>query len=138
MTDDSFLPDDPNTVPRSKLSVDELVGSRLHLCRELLNLSLDDAALIFGVNAEQLRLIESGQRRVGAQQLSRIAQTLQLSIIWFFIGEPKDRFAPEFDVLDPEDQILKLSDDIAAIQNPASRLLVVKLARILAERVANA
>lgn len=70
--------------------VDLHVGDRLRLKRRLTGVTQDDLANAIGVSAQQLRKYESGQNRVSAASLYRIAAQLGVPMAYFFEGFEDD------------------------------------------------
>ncbi|MFD2236724.1 helix-turn-helix domain-containing protein [Aureimonas populi] len=66
--------------------IDVHVGSRLRLLRTARRLSLEELGRRIGVTYQQIQKYETGANRVSASTLYRIAQTLEVSISYFFDG----------------------------------------------------
>ncbi|WP_316182292.1 helix-turn-helix domain-containing protein [Bradyrhizobium sp. SZCCHNRI1009] len=64
--------------------VDQHVGTRLRLRRNLLDLSQDDLARRLGVTAQLIQKYEAGETRISASRLYEIANQLAVPITWFF------------------------------------------------------
>lgn len=73
------------------------LGERLRQAREYLNLSQDEVAKYLGVPRTALTNIESGQRRVDAIELKRLADLYRQSVS-HFTGEEEDAAALPADV----------------------------------------
>ena len=61
-----------------------LLGQRIRLAREQLGISQEDLAHQWGKQQYQVSKIETGQRRVYAHDLPRLAQVLHVPISHFF------------------------------------------------------
>ena len=64
--------------------VDQHVGTRLRLRRNLLDLSQDDLARRLGLTAQLIQKYEAGETRISASRLYEIANQLAVPITWFF------------------------------------------------------
>ena len=64
--------------------VDEHVGRRLRLRRNLLGLSQDDLAKRLGLTSQLIQKYEAGETRISASRLYGIAGQLAVPITWFF------------------------------------------------------
>jgi transcriptional regulator with XRE-family HTH domain len=64
--------------------VDEHVGRRSRLRRNLLGLSQDELAKRLGVTSQLIQKYEAGETRISASRLYEIAAQLGVPIIWFF------------------------------------------------------
>jgi transcriptional regulator with XRE-family HTH domain len=75
--------------------VDEHVGRRLRLRRNLLGLSQDDLAKRLGLTSQLIQKYEAGETRISASRLYSIAGQLAVPITWFFdeLEDKKRTFA---------------------------------------------
>lgn len=64
--------------------VDEHVGRRLRLRRNLLGLSQDELARRLGLTSQLIQKYEAGETRISASRLYGIATQLAVPITWFF------------------------------------------------------
>lgn len=64
--------------------VDEHVGKRLRLRRNLLGLSQDELARRLGLTSQLIQKYEAGETRISASRLYGIAAQLAVPITWFF------------------------------------------------------
>jgi ribosome-binding protein aMBF1 (putative translation factor) len=64
--------------------VDEHVGKRLRLRRNLLGLSQDELARRLGLTSQLIQKYEAGETRISASRLYGIAGQLAVPITWFF------------------------------------------------------
>jgi transcriptional regulator with XRE-family HTH domain len=67
-------------------SLDAYVGSRIRLRRKLKGLSQQALGASIGVTYQQVQKYEQGSNRVGASRLVKIAEALDVSVIFFFEG----------------------------------------------------
>lgn len=88
------------------MSVSGRIGLEIKLLREKLKLSAKDLAERVGLSPSQISRLESGQRRVDAVVLSKIARALEVSPSYFFEGiEPgADDAAEPPEGAEPEDE----------------------------------
>ena len=85
---------------KSKSSDDESVdrqklGARLREAREYLGLSQDEVAKYLGIPRTALSHVESGQRRVDALELKKLAQLYKRPVVYFTGGSQSDAGMPE-------------------------------------------
>jgi transcriptional regulator with XRE-family HTH domain len=73
--------------------VDEHVGKRLRLRRNLLGLSQDELAKRLGLTSQLIQKYEVGETRISASRLYGIAVHLAVPITWFF-DELEDKKRP--------------------------------------------
>jgi transcriptional regulator with XRE-family HTH domain len=64
--------------------VDQHVGKRLRLRRNLLDLSQDELARRLGLTAQLIQKYEAGETRISASRLYDVATQLAVPITWFF------------------------------------------------------
>ena len=64
--------------------VDQHVGKRLRLRRNLLDLSQDELARRLGLTAQLIQKYEAGETRISASRLYDVAMQLAVPITWFF------------------------------------------------------
>src|SRR5215475_12108612 len=64
--------------------VDEHVGKRLRLRRNLLGLSQDELAKRLGLTSQLIQKYEAGETRISASRLYGMAVQLAVPITWFF------------------------------------------------------
>jgi transcriptional regulator with XRE-family HTH domain len=99
--------------------VDEHVGRRLRLRRNLLGLSKDELAKRLGVTSQLIQKYEAGETRISASRLYEIAVQLAVPIIWFFDElEDKKRSPVE------SEQTSEVQDWSELITKPESRQLL--------------
>lgn len=85
---------------KSKSSGDESVdrqklGARLREAREYLGLSQDEVAKYLGIPRTALSHIESGQRRIDALELKKLAQLYKRPVVYFTGESQSDTGMPE-------------------------------------------
>jgi transcriptional regulator with XRE-family HTH domain len=85
--------------------VDEHVGKRLRLRRNLLGLSQDDLARRLGLTSQLIQKYEAGETRISASRLYGIAVQLAVPITWFFdeLEDKKRPSAPSKQASEAED-----------------------------------
>jgi transcriptional regulator with XRE-family HTH domain len=64
--------------------VDQHVGKRLRLRRNLVELSQDDLGRRIGLTAQLIQKYEAGETRISASRLYEISAQLAVPITWFF------------------------------------------------------
>lgn len=69
--------------------VDQHVGKRLRLRRNLLDLSQDELARRLGLTAQLIQKYEAGETRISASRLYDVATQLAVPITWFFEELPE-------------------------------------------------
>ena len=80
------MPDNDNDNPKSSNdeSVDrQMLGARLREAREYLGLSQDEVAKYLNIPRTALSHIESGQRRIDALELKKLAQLYKRPVVYF-------------------------------------------------------
>jgi len=80
------MPRDGGTKPARP--VDEHVGARIRLRRNLLGLSQMELGSRIGVTFQQVQKYENGTNRIGAGRLQHISSALQVPPAFFFDGAP--------------------------------------------------
>ena len=69
-------------------TVDQHIGKRMQLRRNMLGLSLKDLASACGVTFQQIQKYESADNRISASRLFEIGTAMQTPISFFFSGLP--------------------------------------------------
>ncbi|KAA5802280.1 helix-turn-helix transcriptional regulator [Alkalicaulis satelles] len=118
--------------------IDQYVGRRLKLRRNMLSLSQQNLAEALGVTFRQVQKYENGRNRIGAGRLFELAGILDVEVAFFYEGLIR---RPSKD--SPDDatlrKLLETRDgvDIAraflAIDSPAVRRQLIGLARALGQ-----
>ena len=86
---------DNTTEQRDESAVErEFLSRRLREAREYLNLSQDEVAKRIGIARAAISLIESGQRRVDALELSKFARVYQRPVSHFTSEQLEDSEVP--------------------------------------------
>src|SRR5579872_3281033 len=75
--------------------IDLHVGERLRLRRLMVSVFEDELGSMVGVTPHQIRKYECGTHRIGASQLYRLGQALDVPVSYFFDGLPLDVRIPE-------------------------------------------
>ena len=74
-------------IGRPDTELNNVIGSRIKLARESLNMTLKWLAGELGVSYQQLQKYESGKNRVSAARLWRIAEALNCPMDFFFLDD---------------------------------------------------
>ena len=72
--------------PREANQIDEHVGSRVRLRRQLLKMSQEKLGDELGVTFQQVQKYERGSNRVGASRLYALSHVLDVPVSFFFDG----------------------------------------------------
>ena len=71
--------------------IDEYIGNRVRMRREMLAMSQQKLGAAIGVTRQHVQKCEAGTRRLSACQLYRIANVLKIPPAFFFEGAPQAR-----------------------------------------------
>ena len=125
--------------------IDVHVGSRVRLQRTLVKMSQEKLGEALGVTFQQVQKYEKGTNRIGASRMQQIAETLGVSISFFFEGAPGSEDNTEgvgmreadtanyvTDFLSTSEGI-ELNSAFVRIPNAAVRRKIIDLVRILAD-----
>jgi len=74
--------------------VDQHVGSRVRLRRQMLAMSQEKLGAALDLTFQQVQKYERGANRIGASRLQQISQILQVPVEFFFEGAPNASLAP--------------------------------------------
>ena len=107
--------------------IDEHVGRRLRLRRNLLGMSQQKLAKAIGLTFQQVQKYERARNRIGAGRLYEIAQILGVPVSYFY-DDLANGQAIKSDASDRE--WLELAKAVATLSEP-HRKLVVQLANLL-------
>jgi transcriptional regulator with XRE-family HTH domain len=99
--------------------VDQHVGKRLRLRRNLLDLSQDELAKRLGLTAQLIQKYEAGETRISASRLYDVAKQLAVPITWFF--EELEKELPPAAPEQPAEKTLHWSE---LVTKPESRQLL--------------
>ncbi|HEU0148517.1 MAG TPA: helix-turn-helix domain-containing protein [Bradyrhizobium sp.] len=99
--------------------VDQHVGKRLRLRRNLLDLSQDELAKRLGLTAQLIQKYEAGETRISASRLYDVARQLAVPITWFF--EELEKEPPPATLERPAEKTLHWSE---LVTKPESRQLL--------------
>ena len=78
MTSKTFTPNE----------IDQHIGKRMQLRRNMLGLSLKDLAQACGVTFQQIQKYETADNRISASRLFEIGTIMQTPVSFFFMGLP--------------------------------------------------
>src|SRR5215467_6127097 len=78
----------PTTGPKGSRPVDEHVGARIRLRRNMLGISQTEMGNRIGVSYQQVQKYEKGVNRIGSSRLMQICDVLQVTPAWLFEGAP--------------------------------------------------
>jgi transcriptional regulator with XRE-family HTH domain len=78
-------------VKQSPDPIDEYIGNRVRMRREMLAMSQQKLGAAIGVTRQHVQKCEAGTRRLSACQLHRIASVLKIPMAFFFEGAPQAR-----------------------------------------------
>ena len=78
-------------VKQSPDPIDEYIGNRVRMRREMLAMSQQKLGTAIGVTHQHVQKCEAGTRRLSACQLHRIASVLKIPPAFFFEGAPQAR-----------------------------------------------
>jgi transcriptional regulator with XRE-family HTH domain len=115
------------------------IAKRLRALRLQRGWSQADLGNVLGVSFQQVQKYERGTNRIAAGRLARIAETLEVPVV-FFYGDDKARrsepsyssIAIEFDFLQT-DGAMRLARAYAQINDAGVRLSLLRLAECLAD-----
>jgi transcriptional regulator with XRE-family HTH domain len=115
------------------------IAKRLRALRLQRGWSQADLGNVLGVSFQQVQKYERGTNRIAAGRLARIAETLEVPVV-FFYGDDKERrselnsssIAIEFDFLQT-DGAMRLARAYAQIDDAGVRLSLLRLAECLAD-----
>lgn len=88
---------------RKPSPVDVHVGSRIRVRRRVLGLSQEHLAQALGLTFQQVQKYEHGTNRISASKLFGIADTLQVTVGYFFQGLPGPQQTNHNVLVDPEE-----------------------------------
>jgi transcriptional regulator with XRE-family HTH domain len=78
----------PLPLKKAPNPVDQHVGSRVRMRRQMLAMSQQKLGDALGLTFQQVQKYERGANRMGASRLQQISQTLQVPVEFFFEGAP--------------------------------------------------
>lgn len=111
--------------------IDREIGARIRARRNELGCSQSYVADIIGITTQQMQKYESGENRVAAATLLRIAEVLRVEAGSLLPGGPARRARGER--VGSDDQLGKqLLSAFARIESPGDKRLVLTMARRLA------
>ena len=82
---------------KTKISnpIDIHVGSRLRMCRLMLNLSQEKLGKALGITIQQVQKYEKGVNRMGSSRLQQAADILSVTVPFFFEGATGGTYKPD-------------------------------------------
>jgi transcriptional regulator with XRE-family HTH domain len=78
-------------VKQSPDPIDEYIGNRVRMRREMLAMSQQKLGAALGVTRQHVQKCETGMRRLSASQMHQIATVLKVPPEFFFEGAPQAR-----------------------------------------------
>lgn len=72
----------------STTSIDEYIGQRMQLRRNMMGLSQKDLSKLCGVTFQQIQKYETAGNRISASRLFDVSQALETPVSFFFSGLP--------------------------------------------------
>jgi len=131
----------PKVNPRGPNPIDQHVGSRVRLRRQLKKMSQEKLGDELGVTFQQVQKYERGANRVGASRLYRLSRVLEVPVQFFFegLGEQTaltglaegDQTPVVYDFIQSSDGV-SLAESFSRISDSKVRRRVLELVRTLA------
>lgn len=109
-----------NTVSDETLNaIDEYIGSRIRLRRNLVGLSQNQLAQTLNISFQQLQKYEKGSNRISGSRMWHLARTLNTPISYFFDGIERTLSSRGIDFsVFSKDCLCDSSDDFGILQQP--------------------
>ena len=134
----------PKANPRGPNPIDQHVGSRVRLRRQLMKMSQEKLGDELGVTFQQVQKYERGANRVGASRLYRLSRVLEVPVQFFFEGlgdkttvtglAENDQTPIVYDFIQSSDGV-SLADSFSRIKDSRVRRRILELVRTLATEV---
>jgi transcriptional regulator with XRE-family HTH domain len=131
----------PKANPRGPNPIDQHVGSRVRLRRQLMKMSQEKLGDELGVTFQQVQKYERGANRVGASRLYRLSRVLEVPVQFFFEGlgdktsvsglAEDDQTPIVYDFIQSSDGV-SLADSFSRIKDARVRRRILELVRTLA------
>jgi transcriptional regulator with XRE-family HTH domain len=131
----------PKANPRGANPIDQHVGSRVRLRRQLMKMSQEKLGDELGVTFQQVQKYERGANRVGASRLYRLSRVLEVPVQFFFEGlgdktavtglAEDDQTPIVYDFIQSSDGV-SLADSFSRIKDSRVRRRILELVRTLA------
>lgn len=127
---------------RSANIVDEHVGSRIRIRRQILGMSQEKLGDQLGVTFQQVQKYERGSNRVGASRLYDVARVLEVPVGFFYEGLDESGAVEGFSENDQQPIVydfikssegVQLAIAMSRIPDRSLRRQIVDLARAIAE-----
>ena len=117
--------------------IDIHVGSRLRMCRLMLNLSQEKLGNALGITFQQVQKYEKGVNRMDSSRLQQAADILGVTVPFFFEGATGGTYKPDGSAPSPayvnefvsSEDGLRLIKAFARIPRPIVRQRIVALVR---------
>ncbi len=115
--------------------IDVHVGSRVRLRRTLLGLNQPALGEALGLTFQQIQKYERGENRIGASNLWKLAQVLDVHVSFFFDGVVEDQAGPTPSDSNPlqKPETLAFVRAYYRITDPKARHSLFELAKALAK-----
>ena len=127
---------------KTKISnpIDIHVGSRLRMCRLMLNPSQEKLGRALGITFQQVQKYEKGVNRMGSSRLHQAADILGVTVPFFFEGATGGTYKPDGSAPSPayvnelvsSEDGMRLIKAFARIPRPVVRQRIVALVREIA------
>ncbi|MEN0652926.1 MULTISPECIES: helix-turn-helix domain-containing protein [Hyphobacterium] len=126
--------------PREANQIDEHVGSRVRLRRQLLKMSQEKLGEELGVTFQQVQKYERGSNRIGASRLWSLSHVLDVPVTFFFDGlsaakgglAESDQSPIVYDFIQSPDGVA-LAQAFSRISDSKVRRRILDLVRTLAD-----
>jgi len=77
-----------NRLTTAPNAIDEYIGQRIRLRRNIMGMTQKELALRVGVTFQQIQKYETNGNRISASRLFQIASALETPVVFFFSGLP--------------------------------------------------
>ncbi len=137
-------------------AVDEYIGARIRIRRNLLGLSQDQLAKSLRISFQQIQKYEKGSNRIAGSRIWQMARMLNIPISYFFDGVERSLSFKGFNVpqyasdclcdaeeefteipLEMENSVRELVDAFVSIKDPVVANHILDLVKSLAQKEKN-